>query len=155
MIWILLTLQVLIGALWRAVLDGWRVWALWMLKYKLIRWAWKEEDGLWKLRRPVIVCSGVLLTWPLWLWLPWWWALVGSVAAMLYYVMGHHVDSWRVWVRYLGVGAIGYWAAHRWWPNSWRWGDFIDGWMRIGAMWAGAVGWGAVFLIGWCLGAPE
>lgn len=150
-LWLALACQVAVGALWRGVLDGWKSWAEWSMRVRWLHWLWDWSHDEPVLRRSAIVVAGVGLTWPLWLWLPWVWALMGSATALLYYVMGHTVDRWTVWLRYLGVGALGYWAAKRWWPREWMYGDFIDGWMRVGALWAGGVGWGAVFLVGWVL----
>jgi hypothetical protein len=106
--------------------------------------------GYLGLRRSYIVAAGCLLAWPLWLALPWPYAMAGTAALMVYWTMGHHVESRWTWLRYLGLPAVGYMLIMPRWRAEWVWRGphagawFIDGGMAVGELWAGAVVWCAV-----------
>lgn len=108
------------GAIWRRCLGGWLGF-----------------------RRPYIMAAGALLAWPLWLSFSPIIAAPATALLLVFWSLGHRCDHWTVWLRY-GPAAVGYWAALRWWPASWRVGGFIDGWMSVGELVAGAMVWGAV-----------
>lgn len=86
---------------------------------------------------------GALLTWPLWLALPWWQAAIGTAFCLVYFADGHKVDHWTVWLRY-GPFAIGYVLARKYWPDRWTYGRWFDGWMAVGEYVLGGLFWGFV-----------
>jgi hypothetical protein len=116
--------QMILGGIWRRALGGWL-----------------------GINRASVVAAGALLTWPLWLALPWWWAAPASALAVGFWTLGVRFDSWQVWPRYLVVGAIGYGVLMPRWPAKWCDGDFIDGGAAVGELWAGAVLWGLLALV--------
>lgn len=78
---------------------------------------WRRVLGGWlNLRRSYIVAAGVLLSWPLYLVFPWYWALLGTGLLALFWTNGHRFDKWTIVLRYPIVGGI-YLIGKKYWPE--------------------------------------
>lgn len=108
-------LNAILGGLWRRWLGGW-------------------GNG----RRTLIMACGFLLTWPLWLNLPWLWAAAISAGIMLFWAMGHRFDLWTIVLRYPLFGAA-YPILNRLGVRDWTaWAEVIVGAGIWGTLTAGA-----------------
>ncbi|MCR4341865.1 MAG: hypothetical protein NUW01_18470 [Gemmatimonadaceae bacterium] len=106
-----------------------------------VRWRGSGDSHRW-LKLPVMA----LLAWPLFLVMPWHWALAGAGLCVLFFVKGHKARTWTVWLRY-GPFAFGYVLAKRYLPEPWRLNDYIDGWMAVGELTLGGSFWGSLTLV--------
>jgi hypothetical protein len=111
MILLAILANAILGGIWRRILGGW-----------------------FSLRRSYIVAAGVLLTWPVWLVLPWFWAAPTTGAIMLFWTMGHRFDKWTIILRYPLVGVI-YPITEKLWPTRYT---------EISEFFIGGAVWGAV-----------
>jgi len=140
--YIAILLNGIIGGFWRHTLGGWNgpfniFRGTWLEKFT---WA-PDDKGVIQPRRTVILMLGWLLSWPLWVLLPWWQALIGTVLCDLFWRFGHKVDSWKVWLRY-GPFAAPWVLAKKWWgKRPERAGDFLNNWMACGEFGAGVLFW--------------
>jgi hypothetical protein len=138
----LIILTTLVGAFWRRALGGWRGPFLWALDTPFQRLFWKyDENGNLETIRGVIVALGVPLAWSLWLILPWWGALVGTVLCGIFFTIGHVVET--PWKRY-GPFGVAYWIPMKYWNPAWNKPPLIDGWIAVGELLLGGLFWGAV-----------
>jgi hypothetical protein len=104
----------ILGGLWRRVLGGW-----------------------FAQRRSYVMAVGVLLTWPLWVVLPWEWAAALAAAVMMFWAEGHQFDKWTIILRYPLIGVI-YPIGKRFWPAHYT---------SVGEIVIGAFLWGLLSLI--------
>lgn len=115
-------MNIILGALWR-------------------RWLGSNIGPRWL----KLLCA-LILTWPIWLALAWWLAALASFFCILFFIPGHKVDSWTVWLRY-GPFAAGYVVAKKLFPEPWRINNFVDGWMSLGELFLGASFWFSVEVV--------
>lgn len=106
------------------------------------RWLGTASTG----PRSVKFLVGALLTWPLWLVLPPLYAVIGGALCLLFWADGHEVDKPSVWLRY-GPFALPYVLARKYWPDNWKHGRWLDGWMAAGEYGIGFLFWGSVALL--------
>lgn len=123
----------ILGGIWRRWLGGWDGPSLWAIGTPFERLLW---DGNGEPRRSFIMAAGVVLTWPLWLALPWWGAILATGACLVFWSEGHRFDKWTIILRYPLVGAI-YPIAKRIWPARWT---------EIAEVVIGAAFWGLIAL---------
>ena len=103
------------GALWRRVLGGWGNY-----------------------RRSFIFACGALLTWPLWLVLPWFIALPVSALCLLFWAPGHQMTDDRAMRLRYGPFAVGWIVARH---------LGVVPWTVVGELAAGFLFWGTVAAI--------
>lgn len=107
---------------------------------------WRRWLGSHGSHRYVKIPVGALLAWPLWIAFPWWVAIIGTGLCILFFIIGHTVDSNKVWLRY-GPFALAYVLARKFWRDEWNRPPEIDGWMS-----AGEYGLGGSFFFTFTLG---
>ena len=141
----MLIFNALLGGLWRHALGGWDGPFMWAIGTRFEPLLWGPDDhGIISPRRGRVLLLGALLSWPLWIALPWWQAAIGTVLCDLFWRFGHRLDSWTIWLRY-GPFAVS-WVVARWiWGSRpERPGDFLNNWMAVGETGAGVHFWGTV-----------
>lgn len=124
------------GGAWRRTLGGWDGLLHWAKRTPL--WGF-GDDGQPAPRRSLILAVGWVLSWPLWIAFSWEFALCGTIAIDLFWRFGHKLDSSKIWFRY-GPFAAPWVLARKLWGNKpERSGDFLNNWMALGEMGAGAM----------------
>ena len=113
---------------------------------------WRRWHGMGQGPRAARLIAAVLLCWPAWFALEWYWAAPLTAAVVMYWVPGHDWTNWKkLLVRYGPTPvALGYiWAnwAHKNDPQTFRRGGLIDGPFAIAELWGGAWVFGSLGLL--------